>query len=223
MIALTVLPVVLLVLFLILAFRWRHPVAEGRTILRLFLIFTAVLAVLATAAQFVRPSAHTFPYVGEDAADEIDQVYRQVMIEKDPDAVPEDQILSRETFAFSGNELTVRADETADEFYPIELSVMTGPPDEATITVFRPVMLVGGYDVSEALLPPETEISEDGKTVTFAMPVHELNFRKISEPDLPLFVDHDISSTYHRLPIFLITVPEGVEVKTEGHVNLLLP
>ncbi|KZE38514.1 hypothetical protein AV656_06305 [Bhargavaea cecembensis] len=221
MTALTVLPVVILILFLILAFRWRHPVAGGRTIIRLFLIFVSVLAVLAIAAQFVRPSAHTFPFVGENVADEIDRVYHQVMIEQDPDAVPENQILSKETFAFSGNELTVRSDETADEYFPIQLSIRTGPPGEATVTVFRPVMLVGGYDVSEALLQPETEILEARQTVTIGFPPQELNFRKIGEPDLPLFNDDGIYSTYHRLPIFLITVPEGVEVKTEGHVNSL--
>lgn len=70
MTGLAVLPVILLVLFLILAFRWRHPLAEGRTIIRLFALLIGFLAVLAIAAQFVRPSADNFPYVGEEAAGE---------------------------------------------------------------------------------------------------------------------------------------------------------
>ncbi|MFC7365341.1 MULTISPECIES: hypothetical protein [Bhargavaea] len=221
MTALAVLPVMLLLLFLILAFRWRYPVTEGRTVLRLFAGLIGLLAVLAIAAQFVRPSADSFPYVGEDAANELDDIYSKVIIEENPDAVPEDQIFSRITFGIVGDTLTIRAAEEADEMSFVQAVIRTGNGDEAALTIFRPKLIANGYDLTEALPLPEADISPDGQILTLGSPFLELTINQISEPDLPPFSKNDGYSSYHRLPIYLITVPEGTEVKTEGPIDLI--
>ncbi|MGM9921348.1 MAG: hypothetical protein ACI33O_08870 [Bhargavaea sp.] len=221
MTALAVLPVMLLLLFLILAFRWRYPVTEGRTVLRLFAGLIGLLAVLAIAAQFVRPSADSFPYVGEDAANELDDIYSKVIIEENPDAVPEDQIFSRMTFGIVGDTLTIRAAEEADEMSFVQAVIRTGNGDEAALTIFRPKLIANGYDLTEALPLPEADISPDGQILTLGSPFLELTINQISEPDLPPFSKNDGYSSYHRLPIYLITVPEGTEVKTEGPIDLI--
>jgi hypothetical protein len=221
MTGLAVLPVILLILFLILAFRWRYPVAEGRTVLRLFAILIGLLVVLAIAAQFVRPVADSFPYVGEDAANELDDIYSKIIIEENPDAVPEDQILSRMTFEIAGDTLTIRAAETADEMSFVQAVIRTGNADVAGLTIFRPALIANGYDLTEALPLPEADISPDGRILTLGSPLHELTINQITGPDLPPFSKNDGYSSYHRLPIYLITVPKGTKVKTEGPVDLI--
>lgn len=226
MIGLAVLPVMLLILFLILAFRWRYPVAEGRTVLRLFGALIAILAVLAIVAQFVRPEADSFPYVGEEAvgeeaAGELDDIYGKVIIDENPDAVPEDQILTRKTFKVADGTLTLRAKETADEMSYIQAVIRTHNSDDASLTIFRPALIANGYDLSDALPIPEADISSDGQILTLGSPLLELTINQISEPDLPPFSKNDGFSSYHRLPIYLITIPEGTEVKTEGPIDLI--
>ncbi|WP_424236694.1 hypothetical protein [Bhargavaea ginsengi] len=221
MIGLAVLPVMLLILFLILAFRWRYPVAEGRTVLRLFGALIAILAVLAIVAQFVRPAADSFPYVGEDAAGELDDIYGKVIIDENPDAVPEDQILTRKTFKVTDGTLTIRTKETVDEMSYIQAVIRTHNSDDASLTIFRPALILNGYDLTDALPLPEADISPDGQILTLGSPLLELTINQISGPDLPPFSKNDGYSSYHRLPIYLITIPEGTEVKTEGPIDLI--
>lgn len=220
MTGLAVLPVILLVLFLILAFRWRHPLAEGRTIIRLFALLIGFLAVLAIAAQFVRPSADNFPYVGEEAAGETVDIYSKVIIDKNPEAVPADQVFYEETTGFTGNTLMIRAPETVVGTSYVQAVIRNGRAGEISLAIFRPAMIMNGYDLSETLPRPKVEISDDGKTISLGSPFHELTINQISRPDLPPFSTDDGYSSYHRLPIYLITVPEGTKVKTEGLIDL---
>ncbi|MET3576958.1 hypothetical protein ACFFIY_14200 [Bhargavaea ullalensis] len=214
---------IVILILLAAPLRKRIPAPNGRLINLLFVAYLALLMVGAAVALVAAGAKTGLPYVGEgEGTDQPPYIYETVVDEGDPESVPEEKIAFEETFPFEGGELVLENPNGRGNDTMATVVIRRGIPGELTVTAYRTELLVDGYDLS-AETGPEPPVLDRTRGTLLIGDYRPVNIASIDKSFLtvPLFKGGSSGSwSIQESPVYLLTVPEGVNVTTEGPVEL---
>ncbi|WP_040227412.1 hypothetical protein [Bhargavaea cecembensis] len=216
-------PLLIALIILLLAgvrYRRKIPVPGGRLVNRLFLVYMAVALVGAAIALVVLPGEKAYPYVGD--TEEPLGAYETVIDQGNPDAVPPEQIASEHTFSFSGDTLILQTPFGRGYDGYASVAVQRGEPGEISVVTYQSRLLLDGYDFSSETGPkPPVFDSETGRLTLVDYETFDVSRITLSFLAVPFVPEHSNGwSTASGSPVYLLTVPEGVDVKAEGPMEI---